>query len=191
MAKGFKNLFFNKNNNYKKDYNKKKEKNESKTISYKTSLKFNPSSNQKNQKLEDKSENTSNLLDENINSINENLKLINEIEKEKFSEIKNTCSICGKTIYDKYSSFALKEGSEERLICFECAKNEIEKKNNISPRNKLVYLGAGTFGEIRQIKGDRSFIIIKRYKFCSPKHEKFTEPFLYDNKDWFYFKLIF
>lgn len=202
--KGFRNFFKNRNKDsknkdrYKENY---KERFENKTFFYKTSIKYEP--NLKNEIKTDlsqiKEENilqTENNLDNNLKEeINGNIEIKYEennfsvedelkksFEKDKYyNNEKVICSNCGKVIYDKSSSFTIKGEKEENFVCFDCAKNEIEKKYNISPRNKIVYLGAGTFGEIRQIKGEKGFIILRRFKYCSPKHEKFSNAYLPDN----------
>ncbi|MCX8058004.1 MAG: hypothetical protein N3A58_01145 [Spirochaetes bacterium] len=201
--------FFKRKNRENKPRNKDwfdKNKQESKTFSYKTSIKYEPITKKKDSYLNDDQEE---LRNEYINNIGDNKNnniefqkspdnfLINKESEELtkddtifnnmnfkdrvFETNKSNCSICGKVVFDKSSAFLINDEKGEELICFECAKNQIEKKYNISQRNKIIYLGAGTFGEIRQIKGEKGFVILRRFKFCSPKHEKFSNAYLPDN----------
>ena len=92
------------------------------------------------------------------------------------NQIYTRCSRCSKAISDQLSSFFNEEKNEH--LCFDCAL--IEAKNLLSPdpKNRVLYLGAGTFGEIKEIKSEKKFMIIKRIKFSKPKYEKFSMNYL-------------
>lgn len=92
----------------------------------------------------------------------------------------NICSLCGKKIIDDTTSFYIEE--EKRYLCFDCAIKEIKMKFNISSKNKVIYLGSGTFGEIREVKSENTFVILRRIQFVKPKYEKFTSSYLQNTK---------
>lgn len=91
-------------------------------------------------------------------------------------EIYNKCAKCNKQIIDDLSAFYNEEKNE--YYCFDCALIEAKKLLNPDPKNKVMYLGAGTFGEIKEIKSEKKFMIIKRIKFSKPKYEKFSINYL-------------
>lgn len=86
------------------------------------------------------------------------------------------CSKCNRQITDELSSFHNEEKKED--YCFDCALIEAKILLNADPKNKIMYLGAGTFGEIKEIKSEKKFMIIKRVKFAKPKYEKFSMNYL-------------
>lgn len=90
--------------------------------------------------------------------------------------IYNKCTKCNKQILDELSSFYNEEKNE--YYCFDCALNEAKNLLNPDPKNRIIYLGAGTFGEVKEIKSEKKFMIIKRIKFSKPKYEKFSMNYL-------------
>ncbi|HPC38956.1 MAG TPA: hypothetical protein PLF21_06560 [Exilispira sp.] len=86
------------------------------------------------------------------------------------------CSKCNRNIIDELSSFYNEEKNE--YYCFDCALNEAKNLLSPDPKNIIMYLGAGTFGEIKEIKSEKKFMIIKRIKFSKPKFEKFSMNYL-------------
>ncbi len=86
------------------------------------------------------------------------------------------CSRCNKIINDELSIFFNDEKKE--YYCFDCALEEAKILLSPDPKNKVIYLGAGTFGEVKEIKSEKKLMIIKRIKFTKPKFEKFSMNYL-------------
>ena len=86
------------------------------------------------------------------------------------------CAKCNKPITEQLSSFHNDEKNED--YCFDCALNEAKILLSADSKNKIMYLGAGTFGEVKEIKSEKKFMIIKRVKFSKPKFEKFSMNYL-------------
>lgn len=94
----------------------------------------------------------------------------------KLNQNYKKCSKCNRNILDELSSFYNEEKNE--YYCFDCALEEARNQLSPDPKNIIMYLGAGTFGEIKEIKSEKKFMIIKRIKFSKPKFEKFSMNYL-------------
>ncbi len=86
------------------------------------------------------------------------------------------CSRCNKELYDLLNSFYNEEKNE--YYCFDCALAEVKEKLQPDPKNRIIYLGAGTFGEVKEIKSEKKFMILKRIRYLKPKFEKFAVNYL-------------
>jgi hypothetical protein len=86
------------------------------------------------------------------------------------------CSRCKKELYDLLNSFYNEEKNE--YYCFDCALAEVKEKLQPDPKNRIIYLGAGTFGEVKEIKSEKKFMILKRIRYLKPKFEKFAVNYL-------------
>lgn len=85
---------------------------------------------------------------------------INEIEK-------TTCPKCKKLI-DQMSS-AIEDKKTGKLCHFDCISEELKKDLKISGRQRLVYLGSGTFGVIEDVveDGRKIFVIKNKIEYIS------------------------
>ncbi len=109
-----------------------------------------------------------------------NKKKYQYIQKEFINNNENSnllrCLKCNRVIIDQLNSFHKEDNNE--YYCFECALDEAKTLLNPDPKNRVIYLGAGTFGEVKEIKSEKKFMIIKRIKFTKPKFEKFSLNYL-------------
>lgn len=164
-----------KSKNKNKNYNNNNRNNKSNANNY--GKYYNYSSNKNNHQENSKNKIYKNFIPKNNKYVQKDKKETQT--QESFKEFK-VCSLCKKKIIDDTTSFYIED--EDRYLCFDCAIKEIKNKFNISSKNKIIYLGSGTFGEIREIKSENTFVILRRIQLVKPKYEKFTSSYLQNTK---------
>jgi hypothetical protein len=84
------------------------------------------------------------------------------------------CPVCGKGVRDLLTAIAW--GEERKPAHFDCILKDISDKEELLPREKLIYMGAGSFGIVKFRSGGSSsaprFVIRKRIQL-EEKEEKF------------------
>ena len=73
------------------------------------------------------------------------------------------CPICGKGVRDLLTAIAW--GEERKPSHFDCVLKSISEQEEMLPREKIVYLGAGSFGIVKFRSGSGSasrFVVRKR-----------------------------
>ena len=80
-------------------------------------------------------------------------------------KIQLTCVECGKII--RHPQMALSTPDTGEPIHFDCAIQKIAEQEKLDPREKICYLGQGSFGIIKFKSGssNRDFIIKKRIPY--------------------------
>jgi hypothetical protein len=82
------------------------------------------------------------------------------------------CPICGKTVRDLAS--ALTHRISRQPAHFDCIMQELRDTNEISPQEKICYLGGGCFGilEFRPSGGPGHFVIKKRIQYEEKEYQQ-------------------
>ncbi len=181
------NHFNKKNKNNKTNYDKKKTKtfsyvptnNKFKMDSKKTdanskSLKYTPNKNEKKKVVK-----TNKKTTEFKKKFVFKGKKHKKPKKSNKPKITRTCELCKSQITDNNGTF---DYGDNKIICFDCVVKQIREQYNIPSRHKIIYYGAGTFAETRDLKSEKEYFIVKRYQYCPPKHEKFTSNYLPEDK---------
>ena len=114
------------------------------------------------------------------NQYKNNNKTIEEYEKIYLNEKMNDnsekpiCPICNNPIY--IIEEGINHNATNKLAHFECILNEIRQKNinDIEENDKIVYLGSGTFGIIRERQNGQKFnlFVRKRINYENRKVKK-------------------
>jgi len=80
-------------------------------------------------------------------------------------KVQLTCAKCGKPI--RHPQMAMAEPSTGEPLHFDCVIQSIAESENLGAREKICYLGQGTFGIIKFKSGSssRDFVIKKRIPF--------------------------
>lgn len=173
------NFSINKNDNSSKNNNNKNNKKELKFVS--TNVERKQKNNNTNQKTFNQK-----LKQQKKKHIQKNINIFNKLEikeNNKFTKFKNkykkfnakprrpiipykiktfnktTCNICHNQIKDMATSIIDKNSSKS--VHFDCLVSKIKKIKNISPREKVVYLGSGTFAIIETTNSAKKTFKIK------------------------------
>ena len=166
------------NNNKKKNYKKNKQNNNNKTQRNKTNN-YHHNNNKHHQQNNKKNHNNKKKNYKHYN----NKKTIEEYEKiyieKRMKEAgdKPLCPICNEPIY--IIEEAIRHNSSGEYAHFECIVNEIKTENidDIEKDEKIVYLGAGTFGIIQEKQGGKNtkFSVKKRINYENRKIKKIND----------------
>ncbi len=83
----------------------------------------------------------------------------------KISKAVYKCDICGKDIKEISSAIASPE--TQNPVHFDCIIQKLKDENTLENTDRIVYLGAGSFGIVRQEKNKpaKDFTIIKKIEF--------------------------
>lgn len=142
--------------------------------------KFNNRNKKNNKEQFYKKKNNYNNINKNNIKNNNNKKTIEEYEKiylnkrmEEDAE-KPICPICNKPIY--ITEEGITHNGTGELAHFECILEEIKRNNmnDIEENDKVVYLGSGTFGIIRERQSGKNFklFVRKRINYENRKIKK-------------------
>jgi len=72
------------------------------------------------------------------------------------------CPLCGKPVYDLSTALAASKDMNEPAH-FDCVLERVAAAENVSPQERLVYLGSGTFGVIEfKDKNENAFVVNRR-----------------------------
>ena len=84
--------------------------------------------------------------------------------EEKKEKVLYTCEICGKDIKD--ISTAIASAGTQNPVHFDCMIEKLKNENPLEKTDKVVYLGSGSFGIVRQEKNKpaKEFTIIKKFE---------------------------
>ena len=144
-----------------KDFKEKKDKknnyNSSSQSNYKRISRVSENKNDKNIKTKNFTKST----------IDKKTVLNNHYIQYKINKIeKKNCAKCNKKIEEMDSS--IKDSKKELYYHFNCVMDEIKKDNVVEGKQRIVYLGSGTFGIIEDIGPDlnnHKFIIKKKIQY--------------------------
>jgi ribosomal protein L32 len=73
------------------------------------------------------------------------------------------CPVCGKSVRDILTAIAL--DSTKEPAHFDCIVRKIAEHEELQQREKIVYLGKGSFGIIQYNKGKSGFVVRKRIQY--------------------------
>lgn len=73
------------------------------------------------------------------------------------------CAICGTAVRDVLTAIAY--GEEKSAAHFDCVMKELGERENLEPKEKLVYLGGGTFGVVKMKGGGGKFQVLRKIPF--------------------------
>lgn len=91
----------------------------------------------------------------------------NQFNKSNLPE----CPICNKTVRDILTAISI--GDDNTPAHFDCVLKKITETEDISPNEKVCYLGGGSFGivKFRKTSNSNRFFVRKRIQF-EPKESK-------------------
>ena len=84
--------------------------------------------------------------------------------EQKKNRVILKCDICGKDI--KEISSAIGSGESNMPVHFDCMVEKLKKENPLQADERIVYLGAGNFGVVKQEKNKppKNFTIVKKFE---------------------------
>ena len=87
-----------------------------------------------------------------------------EGREQKKNRVLYKCEICGKEIKD--ISTAIAPSGFQNPVHFDCMLEKLKNENTLENTDRIVYLGSGNFGIVRQEKNkpSKEFTIIKKFE---------------------------
>ena len=84
--------------------------------------------------------------------------------EQKKNKVLYKCEICGKDIKDLSSAIA--SADTQNPVHFDCMLEKLKAENTLENTDKIVYLGSGSFGIVRQEKNKpaKDFTIIRKFE---------------------------
>ncbi|MEW6549686.1 MAG: hypothetical protein AB1407_09515 [Spirochaetota bacterium] len=70
------------------------------------------------------------------------------------------CAICSQPIFDLTGALADKDTGQP--VHFDCALERVAKAEDLAPKEKIVYLGAGCFAVVEHKNGNDGAFVVKR-----------------------------
>ena len=83
------------------------------------------------------------------------------------------CPYCGQNVRDVLTAVALEQGEAEAPTHFDCVIKKLSEEESLQPKEKICYLGNGSFGIVRfkNPSDPKNFTIRKRIQVEPEKQE--------------------